>query len=260
MSRALRAELHKLRRRRVLGGAVVAVVAFSLLAVVTVVGSAADIPAGPRTATVASLSRAGGATDAFALGASFTGILVLVLFIAGFAGELAQGTFRTLLLRQPRRMALLAGKHLALLGVLALGLLAGELLSAALSFAMAGGKDVATGDWLSGEGLVDALQDYATALGGLAAWATFGAALGMLTRSVPLGLGLGIVWSGPVEHLLQDAWTPASDWFPGLLLEDLVAGVAPPPGTLAGAAIVAAYALLAAGAAGLAFSRRDITA
>lgn len=68
-----------------------------------------------RGATVASLGQAGGATEAFSIGVSGAGILVLVLFIANVAGEFSQGTFRTLLMRQPRRVGLLAGKMAALL-------------------------------------------------------------------------------------------------------------------------------------------------
>ena len=61
----------------------------------------AGAPASARGATVESLGRAGGATEAFASGVSFAGILVLVLFIANVAGELSHGTVRTLLMRQP---------------------------------------------------------------------------------------------------------------------------------------------------------------
>jgi hypothetical protein len=40
-------------------------------------------------------------------------------------------------------------------------------------------------------------------------WITGYALLGMtvavLVRSVPLALGIGIAWAGPVEHIIQDA-------------------------------------------------------
>ena len=49
-------------------------------------------------------------------------------------------------------------------------------------------------------------------------------ALAIFVRSIPVALAIGIVWSGPFEHLLEDAWTAAGQWFPGLLLEALAAG------------------------------------
>ena len=122
MTRTFKAELLKLRRRRVAIAVAVGALAFAAIATTAVFLSATDTgaPGSARGATVASLGQAGGATEAFSIGASFIGILVLVLFIANFAGELTQGTFRTLLMRQPRRIGLLAGKMTALLAFAAL--------------------------------------------------------------------------------------------------------------------------------------------
>ncbi len=106
-----KAELLKLRRRRVMIAVSLTTLAFAAIASAGVFLSAteAGAPGAPqRGATIESLGAAGGATEAFAIGASFAGILVMVLFIANVAGEFSQGTFRTLLMRQPRRIALLA--------------------------------------------------------------------------------------------------------------------------------------------------------
>ena len=61
--------------------------------------------------------------------------------------------------------------------------------------------------WFSVDGLGAAAGDYATALFGVAAWASLGMALAIFVRSIPVALAIGIVWSGPFEHLLEDAWT-----------------------------------------------------
>ena len=149
---------------------------------------------------------------------------MLVLFIANVAGEFSQGTFRTLLMRQPRRVALLAGKMAALLVFAAVVLLVAEILTVLASAAIAPTQDVSTASWFGLDGLGEAAGDYATALFGVAAWASLGMALAIFVRSIPVALGIGIVWSGPFEHLLEDAWATASQWFPGLLLEALAAG------------------------------------
>lgn len=262
MIATFKAELLKLRRRRVTVAVIVSALAFAAIASTTVFLSATDAagPPADRGATVASLGRAGGATDAFVIGASFAGILIFVLFIANVAGEFSLGTFRTLLMRQPRRVGLLAGKMLALLTFAAVGLALTEILTVVASLALAGTRDVSTASWFTLDGLGAAAGDYATALFGVAAWGSLGMALAIFVRSIPAALGIGIVWSGPFEHLLQDAWTAASQWFPGLLLEALAAGGTPEVSITRALVLVTAYAAVAAGVAALVFARRDLTA
>jgi ABC-type transport system involved in multi-copper enzyme maturation permease subunit len=256
------AELLKLRRRRVAVAVLAAALAFAALSTIVVFLSAT--PAGERGAargtTIDELSGAGGATAAFSIGVSFVGILVLVLFIANFAGEFSQGTFRTLLMRQPRRVGLLAGKMAALLVFAAVVVGVAEILTVAASAAFAPSQDVSTAAWFGVDGLGQAAGDYGRAMLGVAAWASLGMALAMFVRSIPVALGIGIVWSGPLEHLTQNAWTAASQWFPGLLLEALAAGGTDDASVGRALAIVGGYVAIAVTAAALVFARRDITA
>jgi ABC-2 type transport system permease protein len=260
MTRMFRAELLKLRRRRVAIAVLVSALAFAAIATIAVFLSATDDPSADRGATIASLGGAGGATEAFAIGASFAGILVLVLFIANVAGEFSQGTFRTLLMREPRRVGLLAGKMAALLVFAAIGLALAELLTVLASLAIAPSQDVSTASWFTLDGLGEAAGHYATALFGVAAWASLGMALAIFVRSIPVALGIGIVWSGPFEHLLQDAWTAASQWFPGLLLEALASGGTAAVSSSRALLLVSLYVAAALSAAALVFARRDVTA
>jgi ABC-2 type transport system permease protein len=260
MIRSFKAELMKLRRRRVALVATVGAVAFALIAS-TAVFLAATETGGPgdRGATIESLSQAGGATEAFALGVSFTGLLVLVLFIANVAGEFSQGTMRTLLMRQPRRLGLLAGKMTALLvfvaGVLALA----EVLTVGASVAIAPSQGVAMSSWFGLDALGEAAGDYGTALLGVASWALLGMAIAVFVRSIPVALGIGIVWAGPFEHILQDSWTSAERWFPGLLLESLAAVGTDAVAFGRALALVAVYVAVAVSAAAVVFARRDVT-
>jgi ABC-2 type transport system permease protein len=262
MTSMFKAELLKLRRRRVVIAAGASALAFAVLATILVFLSATEPGARgtARGATTASLAQAGGATEAFAIGASFVGILVLVLFIANVAGELTLGTFRTLLMRQPRRIGLLAGKMAALLAFVAVVLLVAEVLTVAASAIIAPSQDVSTASWFSVDGLGAAAGDYATALAGVAAWASLGMALAIFVRSIPVALAIGIVWSGPFEHLLQDAWTAAAQWFPGLLLESLASGGTDAVSLGRALTLAAIYVAAAVTAAALVFARRDVTA
>ena len=258
-----KAELLKLRRRRVAIAVAVSALAFAAIATTAVFLSATDAgaPGSERGATVASLGQAGGATEAFSIGASFAGILVLVLFIANVAGEFSQGTFRTLLMRQPRRRRAARGQDARAAGVR--GGRAGRRRAPdrrVASAAIAPTQDVSTASWFGLDGLGEAAGDYATALFGVAAWASLGMALAIFVRSIPVALGIGIVWSGPFEHLLEDAWAAAGQWFPGLLLEALAAGGTADVSTTRALALVALYVAAAATAAALVFARRDITA
>jgi ABC-2 type transport system permease protein len=257
------AELLKLRRRRVAVAVAITTTAFAAIAAAGVFLSAteAGAPGAPqRGATLQSLAQAGGATEAFAIGASFAGILVLVLFIANVAGEFSQGTFRTLLMRQPRRIALLAGKLAALLAFVAIVLLAAEVLTVAASLAIAPTQDVATSSWFTFDGLGQAAGDYATALAALSAWACLGTALAIFVRSIPVALAIGIVWSGPFEHLLEDAWASAGQWFPGLLLESLASGSTDEVSLARALVLVGLYVAAAVAAAAVVFARRDVSA
>jgi len=262
MIRTFKAELVKLRRRRVAVATAIGALAFAALASTLVFLSAAPAgePGGERGATVESLAQAGGATEAFSIGVSFAGIFVFVLFIANVAGEFAQGTFRTLLMRQPRRASLLAGKMAALLALAAVVLAVAEILTVAASAAIAPTQDVSTASWFSVDGLGEAASNYATALFGVAAWASLGMALAVVVRSIPVALAIGIVWSGPFEHLLEDAWTAAGQWFPGLLLEALAAGGTADVSSTRALTLVALYVAAAVTAATLVFARRDVTA
>ncbi len=94
----------------------------------------------------------------------------------------------------------------------------------------------------------------------MTSWALLGMALATFVRSTPLALGIGIAWAGPFEHLLQDAWTAAASWFPGLLIESLAAGGTPDVSFARAAVMVAVYVTVAAGAAFTVFARRDVTA
>jgi ABC-2 type transport system permease protein len=261
MIRSFKAELVKLRRRRVAVVAIAGALAFAVIASTAVLLSATQTEApGDRGTTIASLSEAGGATEAFALGISFTGLVVLVLFIANFAGEFSQGTIRTLLMRQPRRLGLLAGKMAALLTFVAAVLLLAEVFTVAASAAIAPSQDVATGSWFGMDALGQAAGDYGTALLGVASWALLGMAIAVFVRSIPVALGIGIVWAGPFEHIIQDSWTSADRWFPGLLLESLAVGGTDEVAFGRAVALVAVYVAIAASAAAVVFVRRDVTA
>jgi len=260
MIAALRAELLKLCRRRVLLVTAAATLVFTVGSAAIILSSAGGGSARGRGATLESLSGAGGGTEVFTSAMSFAGTFLFVVFVGAVAVEFSRGTFRTMLLHQPRRLRLLAGKLAGLLAFAAFVLAAAELLTWVAAKALAPWQDVASGDWVSMAALGDAVADYGSVLFWVTGYALLGTALAVVVRSVPVALAIGIAWAGPFEHLFQDAWSPAERFFPGLLLEAFVAGGTPEVGVWRAFLTVSVYAVLAAAVAGVTFARRDVTA
>jgi ABC-2 type transport system permease protein len=261
MIAALRAELVKLRRRRVLIVAAVTTIVFTVGSAAIVLASA-EQSGNPRDrgVTLASLSDAGGGTEVFTTAVSFAGTFLFVVFVGAVAVEFSRGTFRTMLLYEPRRVRLLAGKMAGLLLFAAVVLAAAEALTWVAAKLLAPSQDVATGDWTSVAALGDAVADYGSVLFWVTGYALLGMTLAVLVRSVPIALAIGIAWAGPFEHLLQDAWSTADRLFPGLLLEAFVAGGTSDVSATRALLTVTAYVLIAATIAATSFVRRDITA
>jgi ABC-2 type transport system permease protein len=262
MIAAFRAELVKVRRRRVLLTAAVAAALFAVGSAVIVLAAAepAGNPVSGPGVTVASLSDAGGGTEVFTTGVSFAGTFLFVVFVGVVAVEFSRGTFRTMLMHQPRRIRLLAGKTAALLAFAAAVLAAAEVLTWAAAWVIAPSQDVETADWRSVDALGQGVADYGAVLFWVSGYALLGTALAVLVRSVPVALAIGIAWAGPFEHLLQDAWDPAGRFFPGLLLEAFVAGGTSEVSTTRALLTLAVYVTVAAAVAGTVFVRRDVTA
>ena len=263
MRRAFGAELLKLRRRSVLVAAgIVAVLYAVLTSLVTFLPaqSATEIR-GPRglTATLESLAQPEGATTAFGNGVGFLGVILLAVFISNVGFEYARGTFATALMKQPRRLQLLGGKMAALLLFLAGALAVAEVAGLLVGLAVATSRGITTSAWFSMSGLVEGLGAYGTALFVASVWASFGMAVAIFTRSVPIALGVGIAWAGPAEHITEQAWSGASGWFPGLLLETFSAGGTADVSFRRAFTMVSLYATVLVGTAVVSFSRRDVT-
>ena len=219
MIRTYRAELAKLLRRRVVLVTLAAVLLFA-------VGGAAIVlqpadPAGPvrdasgGTPTLESLAAAGGGTEVFRVAVAFTGTFLFVVFVGVIAAEFSRGTIRTMLLRQPLRARLLAGKLAALLTFAAVTLAATEALTWVAARLQASSAGVDASAWTSLHALGAAVSDYGAVLLWISGYAVLGMALGVLVRSVPVALAVGIAWAGPFEHLVQNAWRPPGAGSPG---------------------------------------------
>ena len=263
MSASFRAEWERLSQRR-LWVAVAAIVLVAAAGGAVLVLSAAEparqAAAAELSPTIESLSSSGGGTQVFRFAVAFGGTLTFIVFVGLFALEYSRGTYRTMLLHQPGRIALLAGKLAGLLAFAAVALAALEVATWVAARLLAPAFDVSTARWTGVDALGAALGDYAMVMLWVTGYAVFGMTIAILVRSVAPALAIAVAWAGPLEHLVARAWSPARGYFPGLLLEVLGAGgtgdVSATHAALAAAGYIALFAAITAAV----FSRRDITA
>jgi ABC-type transport system involved in multi-copper enzyme maturation permease subunit len=263
MIAAFRAEWERLARRRLL-------LACAVLVLVCAAGGAAIVLSAAQPAresspggfapTLESLSSSGGGTEIFRFAAAFGGTLTFIVFVGLFSLDYSRGTYRTMLLRQPRRVALLAGKLAGLLAFAALVLAALEVTMWVAARLEASAFDVTTAGWTSGDALGSALVDYAMVMLWVTGYAVFGMTVAVLVRSVAPALAIAVAWAGPLEHLIDDAWSPARRWFPGLLLEAVGEGGTGSVTATRAALMAAGYTIAFAVITATVFSRRDVTA
>ncbi|MGC5032843.1 ABC transporter permease [Micromonospora sp. DT229] len=260
MIRAFRAELVKLLRPRLL-------VATGLVGLLFAVGSAAagilnaqPAAAGAEGPVLEGFARPEGGTLAFTMAASFAGAFLLAVFAGAVGAEFSRGTLRTLLMQQPGRLRLVAGKLAALLLFAAIAIAVTMVASVAASAVFVSTMEVSPAPWFTSAGWGAMAADYGRVLLAVTGWALLGTALGVLVPSVPVALAIAVGWAGPVEQVLGEAWVPAGHWFPGLLLESLLDPEPGGPGVTRALLTLTCYCLLAVGVSLAVLGRRDVTA
>jgi ABC-type transport system involved in multi-copper enzyme maturation permease subunit len=203
----------------------------------------------------------------------FAGALALVLGALVSGTEFTGDTVKTLFTQGPRRAAVFGAQVVALVVAAGVGVLVLFATCAASGAGIALAEEQPM-DWPT-------LAALASGLGSgwlvMAMWATIGAALGVLLRSVALPIGLGVVWILGIENLISavagtslDALKPLRDVLPGVNAGSLIVSVIPaqagplPPGVQdavgggRGLVTVAAYVLVAAVAMVAVVRRRDV--
>jgi ABC-2 type transport system permease protein len=261
MTATFRAELVKLLRPRILVLTGVVTALFSIGGTVVILAAAGPHAGTDLGLTTAQLGRAGGGTQAFRAAASYAGwSFLFAVFVAYTAAEFGRGTMRTMLLRQPRRLRLLAGKLSAIFALTVVALAVGELLGWMTARLDAPARHIPTAAWTTTHALGAAVGDYGILLAWAAGYLILATALAVLTRSLPIALGVGIAWFGPIEHIIRDTWTSAPRFFPGLSLEAFLARGTPTVSSGHAITVAALYLTVAAGAAAVAFTRWDATA
>lgn len=244
MIRAIRSEMMKLRRPRVLFGTTAVLWGFAVLVSVLSVATAED---GAEI----------GATTGFGNASRLVGLVILVLFLTSVTSEYSFGTIRILLIRQPRRAIVLGGKLVALLAATAIGLLGALLLSVAAATITMLARGLEVNAWFGTNGIVDAGQAYLDAVVACATYGAFGLVFGVVLRSTVLAVGVLLGWFFMAENIAANTWPDSVHYFPGLLAGVVMSGGTTEVGYLPALAATLGYAVLAVLAAMIVFARRD---
>jgi ABC-2 type transport system permease protein len=249
----------RLRRRTVLLATLGGSAGFAVLTAIMTFTSAEERPvrSGQAFPSAAELARPDGVVAALAEATESLGVVALAVGAWAIASEYSQGTLRNLLVRQPRRLTLLAGSVLALLLLVTLAALLACAAAVMAAYAAAPGRDIDTGAW----SLVEAAAAAGNTALAMAGFALLGAALGVLLRSPVAAIGVGVAYVLPVEQiLLGGAVDGAERWLPGQLLDALADGGTETVGYGHAVGILALYVTATAIACALLFKRRDVTA
>ena len=265
MINAIRSEFIKLSRRATAIASLVATVAIVLLGTAIPylntgngnVGGPLSRSNGGDAATTATgtsaLEVADGAFHGLASVSKLLGAIVLVLAALAVANEYTHGTWKNLLIRQPRRLTLMSGKLTAI--GLTSAALAGiaTIVTVPIAYLMAANHNVSTDNW--------DLNYILPILGGLImsnlAYAAIGATLAEVLRSSATSIGLGLGWALLAEQLLASL-TSIENALPGQLASTATANTATTSALAASGWLAVWIAGLTAIAITL-FTRREIT-
>ena len=204
------------------------------------------------------LNLASGSVYGFASVGGLLGIIALCVFAAQTAQEYTYGTLRNLLVRQPSRMKILAGKLISMkLFALAMIVLS-AIVSIATSVILAPTVDVSTDLWFSSAGIEFIYTTFINVTISVVGFGIIGMVLGLLLRSPISAISFGVLWLLIVENLLVAVKSSTQSWLPGSQLTIIASGgsadVTYSHALATGGAYVAVGALIAS----ILFVRRDV--
>ena len=261
MFNVVRSELRKLRRPTLFFGTMGAVVFFSGL-FSALLYLLIDSPQGNadrgRVISREILALSSGGVQGFANVGGFLGIIALCVFAAQTAQEYTYGTLRNLLVRQPSRMKILAGKLISMI-IFALAMITvSAIVSIGISAILAPTVDVSTELWFSSVGIEFIYTTFVNVIISVIGFGIIGMVLGLLLRSPISAISFGVLWLLIVEILLIAVKNSLQSWLPGYQLSTIASGGSADVTYSHALAVGGAYVAVGAVVASILFVRRDV--
>jgi ABC-type transport system involved in multi-copper enzyme maturation permease subunit len=212
------AEWRKLRRPTLFFGTFLAALFFNGL-VTSFAYLMIDSPDGNgdrgRVITREMLALPGGSVHTFASIGGLLGTIVLCVFAAQTAQEYTYGTLRNLLVRQPRRLVLLAGKYAAMKIFALILVVINAAVSIAISLYLSDRAKVTTDLWFTSDGWSAIGHTLVNVYISVVFYAVIGITLGILLKSPISSISIALVWILILENLIGAVKPSTLKWMPG---------------------------------------------
>jgi hypothetical protein len=210
--------------------------------------------------TLHQLARPNGLVLGVARAAMLLGVVAFGIAASQVASEYSLGTLRQLLVRQPRRGVLLAGKMLGVITFLVLALCFAAVVALVVAVVAAHSRGVPTSAWFTGTGLGDLSRELGDLALATAGYSVLGMALGQFVRSAVFAVIIGFAWLIAVENIITRIVPTTQQWLPGASILAVASGGAEGVGYEHGLILGAIYIAVAIAAALIVFLRGDVTA
>lgn len=221
MIRVFLSEWRKLRRPTLFAGTLGIVFALSVL-ITSLLFLLLDSEGGNgprgRVITRDTLALPSGLYLGFTNFAGLLGTIALSVFAAQTALEYTNGTLRNLLVRQPKRIVLLAGKYLSMCSFALLTVLVSAIGSIGISLILSGPKKINTDAWFTQESFNLFYSNLGNVYLSAIAYGTIGMAVGIILRSPISSIAISLAWILILEGILSFTVDGLDKWLPGQLM------------------------------------------
>jgi ABC-2 type transport system permease protein len=210
--------------------------------------------------TLHQLAQPNGLVIGVARASMLLGVVAFGIAASQVASEYSLGTLRQLLVRQPRRAVLLAGKMLGTVTFLVLALCFAAVIALIVAVAAAQSRHVPTSAWFTGTGLGDLFRELGDLTLATIGYSILGMALGQFVRSAVFAVIIGFAWLVAVENIITRIVPSTEQWLPGASITAVASGGAEGVDYAHGMILGAVYVAVAIAAAMAVFLRNDVTA
>jgi ABC-2 type transport system permease protein len=255
MKGAIRSEWLKVRRPSILGTTFVAIVGLSIAAVIV---GLHELDRPRAHANIALYSQQDGVRAILAHSTDFLAIVGLGFAAFAFSTEFSGGTLRNLLVRQPKRLTLYAGKGVVIAALIAAGVLLAYAVSFPVALATAPHYGVSTALWTTPSGLASVAAGGGDLVLSTLGYSIFGALLGVLLRSPAPAIVAGLAYVFAVEGLLTNSFPSLSSVLFASQLDAIGHGGTADVGYVSALLVAAAWMLGFIVLGALDFRRRDV--
>jgi len=210
--------------------------------------------------TLHQLARPNGLVIGVARASMLLGVVAFGIAASQMASEYSLGTLRQLLVRQPRRASLLAGKMLGVITFLVLALCFAGVVAFVVALAAAHSRGVSTSAWFTGTGLGDLFRELGDLALATIGYSVLGLVIGLFVRSAVFAVIIGFAWLIAVENIITRIVPSIQQWLPGASITAVASGGVEGVGYAHGMILSVVYVVVAVAAAMAVFLRGDVTA